>query len=335
MLWLNLACLLQTQLAGPAEHRITNIFRPLATPASSEYALALFVLGITGLIFVVVAGLLTYTLIRFRRKRGDENSQEPPQVYGSSQIEIAWTVIPVLIVFTLLGVTARVVVSIEDAKPTKFPTQVTVIGHQFWWEIKYPELEVFTANELHVPVADSSGHATYLKLESADVAHSLWVPQLAGKTDLIPNRDNSMWFDPREPGVYLGNCTEFCGVQHANMRLRVIVHPHGEFEQWVAAQKKDVEPDPRMAGSRAVYESLSCVSCHTIQGTPSRGVFGPDLSHLMGRQTLGSGALDNTIENLRAWIEDPQEAKPGCLMPSLRLDKTQLNAVVAYLSSLK
>jgi cytochrome c oxidase subunit 2 len=212
---------------------------------------------------------------------------------------------------------------------------VTVIGHQFWWEIKYPELGVITANELHVPLADSSGHATYLKLESVDVAHSLWVPQLAGKTDLIPNRENSMWFDPREPGVYLGNCTEFCGVQHANMRLRVIVHPQLEFEQWVAAQKKDMEADAGMASNRAVYESLSCVSCHTIQGTPSRGIFGPDLSHLMSRRTLGAGAIDNNVENLRAWVQDPQEAKPGCLMPSLKLDKPQLDAVVAYLASLK
>jgi cytochrome c oxidase subunit II len=332
---LDLACLLQTQLTGPAEHRITNIFQPLATPAKSEYALALFVFSITGAIFLVVAGLLTYALVRFRRKDGDESNQEPPQVYGSNQIEIAWTVIPILIVFSLLGVTARMVISIEDAKPTKSPTNITVIGHQFWWEIKYPELGVFTANELHVPLADSSSHASYLKLESVDVAHSLWVPQLAGKTDLIPNRDNSMWFDPREPGVYLGNCTEFCGVQHANMRLRVIVHPQAEFEQWVAAQKKEVEPEAPMAANRAVYESLSCVSCHTIQGTRSRGIFGPDLSHLMSRQTLGAGAIDNTLENLRAWVNDPQEAKPGCLMPSLKLDKAQLDAVVAYLFSLK
>lgn len=331
---LALACLLQVQLTGPSEHRITNIFRPLATPANREFALAIFVFAITGAIFVVVGALLTYTLIRFRRKRGDTGNQEPPQVYGSNQIEIAWTVIPILIVFSLLGVTARVITSIEDAQPTRFPTQVTVIGHQFWWEIKYPELGVYTANELHVPLADNSGHATYLKLESVDVAHSLWVPQLAGKTDLIPNRDNSMWFDPREPGVYLGNCTEFCGVQHANMRLRVIVHPQQEFEQWVAAQKKDVEPDAGMAANRAIYESLSCVSCHTIQGTASRGIFGPDLSHLMSRKTLGAGAIDNTVENLRAWVYNPQDAKPGCLMPSLKLDKPQLDAVVAYLASL-
>jgi cytochrome c oxidase subunit 2 len=329
-----LACLLQAQLTGAPEHRVTNIFQPLATPANREFALAMFVLAITGAIFLVVAGLLTYALIRFRCKPEDGGNQEPPQVYGSNQIEIAWTVIPILIVFSLLGVTARVITSIEDAEPTRFPTQVTVIGHQFWWEIRYPELGVSTANELHVPLADNSGHATYLKLESVDVAHSFWVPQLAGKTDLIPNRDNAMWFDPRKTGVYLGNCTEFCGVQHANMRLRVIVHPQREFEQWVAAQRKNVEPDAKMASNRAIYESLSCVSCHTIQGTSSRGIFGPDLSHLMSRQTLGAGAIDNTVENLRAWVNDPQDAKPGCFMPSLKLDKAQLDAVVAYLASL-
>jgi cytochrome c oxidase subunit II len=330
-----LAMLLQGQLPHPIEHSITDIFKPLATPAETGQELALFVLAVTGTIFIIVGGLIAYTLIRFRRRPGDAEHQEPPQVYGSNQIEIAWTVIPILIVFVLLGVTTRVIASIQNAKPGPSVVRATVIGHQYWWEIHYPELGVVTANELHVPVADASGHATFLKLQSIDVVHSFWVPQLAGKTDLIPNRENTMWFDPRETGVYLGNCTEFCGTQHANMMLRVVVHPRGEFDQWVAAQKKEVEPDAGVTEGRAVYESLSCVSCHAIQGTLSKGVFGPDLTHLMSRQTLGSGVVENTPATLRKWVNDPQEIKPGCLMPSMNLTKTQLDGVMAYLESLK
>ncbi len=329
-----LALLLQSRAASLAQHSITDIFKPLATPAHEEFKLAMFVFGVTGAIFLVVAGLLTYTLIRFRQRSGDDLHQEPPQVYGSNQIELAWTVIPILIVFVLIGVTARVVSAIQDAKPKGSPIAATIIGHQYWWEIRYPELGVVTANELHVPVADAMGHATYLKLQSSDVAHSFWVPQLAGKTDLIPNRENSMWIDPREPGIYLGNCTEFCGTQHANMQVRVIVHPLAEFNEWVTAQKHATPASPEAVAGRAVYESLSCVSCHTIQGTSSVGVFGPDLSHLMSRQTLGSGVVPNTRENLRAWVNDPQEVKPGCLMPSLKLTNAELDGVMAYLTSL-
>ena len=330
---LGLACLLQARLTASSEHEVTNIFSPLASPAGAESRLGYFVFGITGAIFLVVAAMLTYTLIRFRRKSEDTGHQEPAQVYGSNQIELAWTVIPLLIVFVLLGVTARVVASIQDAKPKGAAVRATVIGHQFWWEIRYPEFGIATANEMHVPVADDSGHATYIKLQSMDVVHSFWVPQLSGKTDAIPNRDNTMWIDPRQPGLYLGNCAEFCGTQHANMMLRVIAQPRAEFDQWVAAQKQQVTA--RTNKPRAVYESLSCVSCHNIQGTVSKGLVGPDLTHLMSRATLGAGVVANTPVNLRAWINDPQKVKPGCLMPSLQLTDPELNGVVAYLATLR
>jgi cytochrome c oxidase subunit II len=306
------------------EHRIANIFKPLATPAQSEYHIALLTLAITGAIFVVVAGLIVYTIWRFRRKPGDDAKQEPPQVYGSNQIEVAWTVIPILIVFVLIGVSARVIAGVENASPPPGMLKVTLIGHQWWWEVRYPDYGIVTANEIHVPRAT----ATYLELQSADVIHSFWVPQLAGKTDLIPNRTNYAWIDPREPGIYLGNCAEYCGTQHANMLLRVVAQEPGDFKQWTVEQQK-------AAAGNAVFQSLSCVSCHAVKGTTAVGKFGPDLTHLMSRQTLAAGAITNTPENLREWVKNPQGAKPGSLMPSLQLTDEELGQVVSYLQTLK
>jgi cytochrome c oxidase subunit 2 len=292
------------------------------------------VLGVCAAIFLVVAGLLTFTIARFRRKTDDGN--EPAQVYGSNRIEIAWTVIPILIVFVLTMATARVVVAIQNKHVPTDALQVTVIGHQWWWEIRYPNLAIVTANELHVPVSTAASPAlTFLKLESADVAHSFWVPQLSGKTDLIPNRTNSMWIDPRQEGTILGNCAEYCGTQHANMLLRVIVQSPEDFKKWVAAQKLDASSDSLIEAARARFLSLSCVNCHTVSGTSASGTFGPDLSHLMSRGTLGSGVISNEPENLRAWVKDPQAIKPGNLMPNMQLDSRELNEVVTYLSSLK
>src|SRR5579863_9464611 len=211
---------------GPA---IPNIFKPESTPADSIYGLSLMVLAVTGLIFVVVFSLLAYAVAKFRRRANDNS--EPPQVYGSSQIELAWTVIPVLIVLVLFVATARVIHAIQDAPKPAGAVDVTVIGHQFWWELRYPGLGIVTANELHVPVSDPAHPTpTFLKLLSADTDHSFWVPQLAGKTDLIPNRVNEMWMDPHRAGIYLGQCAQYCGTQHAKMLLRVAVDSPEDFK---------------------------------------------------------------------------------------------------------
>ena len=326
---------LQTSPPALPEHRIANIFRPLATPAAWESSLGLFVIAITAVIFVAVAGLIVYTLYRFRQRPEDDAHQEPAQVYGSNQIEVAWTVIPILIVFILIGVTARVIASVQNASPPQQELKVTVIGHQWWWEIRYPDYGIVTANEVHVPVAHGGKLATYLTLESVDVIHSFWVPQLAGKTDLIPNRNNYMWIDPQEPGVYLGNCAEYCGTQHANMRLRVIAQEPADFKKWIAAQQQPAASAAQATPEHAVYGSLACVNCHTIRGTDSLGKFGPDLTHLMDRQTIGSGVLRNNPQNLRTWVNDPQDPKPGCFMPSMKLTDKELDQVVAYLQQLK
>jgi cytochrome c oxidase subunit 2 len=323
--------------ASQPEHHVTNIFKPLATPAESEYNIAMLVFAITGVIFVGVAGLMAFTIWRFRRRPETEH-QEPPQVYGSNQIEAAWTVLPILIVFVLIGVSARVIAAVENASPPQAALKLTVIGHQWWWEVLYPDYNIVTANEVHMPASRDGKNATYLQLESADVIHSFWVPQLSGKTDLIPNRTNFMWMDPRQPGIYDGNCAEYCGTQHANMLLRVVVEDPAAFKQWTLNQQKRAVEDPNASAGRAVFESLACINCHNISGIgqASAGAkFGPDLTHLMSRQTLGSGVLKNTPENLRAWVNDPQVDKPGCLMPSMKLTPDQLSKVVDYLETLR
>jgi cytochrome c oxidase subunit 2 len=332
-----LSALLQVSVPGVVEHRIADMFSPLASPGENEKNIAILTIAITFGIFVVVAGLIVYTIWRFRR-RGNETEQEPPQVYGSNQLEVAWTVVPILIVFVLIGVSARVIAGIQNASPPKSTAQVRLIGHQWWWEVEYPQFKVRTANEIHVPLASGGNNATYLRLESIDVIHSFWVPQLAGKTDLIPNRVNYTWIDPKQPGVFLGNCAEYCGNQHANMLLRVVVQPVPEFNAWAAheAQPADSNPqDPKVQAAKQTFESLACVNCHNITGTVANGRFGPDLTHLMTRQTLGSGVLVNDAKSLRDWVNDPQEAKPGCLMPSMKLNDSQLDQVVTYLQSLR
>ena len=178
----------------------TNIFAPASTPAESIFGLSLFVLAVTAAIFVVVFTLLLYSVVKFRKRKNDDG-REPAQVYGSNQVELAWTVIPVLIVVALFLATARVIATVQKTSPPSNAIEVTVIGHQFWWEYRYPELDVVTANELHVPVSDPAHPTpTFLTLLSADTDHSFWVPRLAGKTDLIPNHPNSMWIDPHETG---------------------------------------------------------------------------------------------------------------------------------------
>lgn len=320
---------------GQATDAVENVFRPASTPAQHIFDLSLLVLAICGAIFLIVAGLLTYTLFRFRRRHvADEH--EPAQVYGSSQIEIAWTVLPILVVLVLTMATARVISAIQSKTSPADAVQVTVVGHQWWWEFRYPALGIVTANELHVPLsAGTAQKLTFLKLQSADVAHSFWIPRLAGKTDLIPGKVNTMWLEPKMAGTYLGNCAEYCGTQHANMLLRVVVHTPEDFDQWVAQQKAPAASDPQVQAGRALFLSLSCVNCHTVSGTSAAGTFGPDLSHLMSRATLAAGAIPNGIPNLRSWIQDPQVSKPGNLMPNMQLSDKELDQVVAYLAALK
>jgi cytochrome c oxidase subunit II len=218
---------------------------------------------------------------------------------------------------------------------------VTVVGRQWWWEYRYDryngrELGFTTANELHVPAgADGVARPVYLTLKSADVCHSFWVPRLAGKTDLIPGRINSMWFQMDRPGLYLGQCAEYCGTQHANMLIRVVVDPPSDFERWLENEQKPAAEDPAASAGRSTFLAQSCVNCHRVRGTPAQGRYAPDLTHLMARQTLASGMVENTPENLRRWVDDPQKIKPGCLMPAFGLSDRERDDLVRYLLTLR
>jgi cytochrome c oxidase subunit II len=312
-----------------------NIFSPASTPADQIYKLALFVFWITGGIFAVVAGLLAYATVKFRRRSSDDG-REPVQIYGSTQVEIAWTVIPFLIAFVLFLTTARVIHGIQDAPMPPAGIEVTVVGHQFWWEFRYPQYGVITANELHVPVSDPARSTpTYLTLLSADTDHSFWVPELAGKTDLIPGQVNHAWIDPQRPGVYLGQCALYCGTQHAHMLLRVYVEARSDFDRWIREQQQPAPDDPKVEAGQRVFETTACVNCHTIRGTIGDGRFGPDLTHLMSRETLGAGVLLNTPDNLGRWLENPDSIKPGCQMPAMNLSPEDLSALVSYLETLR
>ena len=320
--------------AAPADAGLnpTSIFSPVSTPAQSIFDLSIFVLGVSLAIFLVVFGLLAYAVVKFR-KTSAHDGREPAQVYGSTQLELAWTVIPVLIVVVLFLATARVIASIQNAVHPGNAIEVTVIGHQFWWEYRYPSLGVVTANELHIPVSDPAHPTpTFLKLLSADTDHSFWVPRLSGKTDLIPNHPNTMWVDPHETGLFLGQCAQYCGTQHAKMLLRVYVDSREDFDRWIQAQKQPASD--AVSEGRKVFERTACVNCHAVGGTPAIGHFGPDLTHLMSRDTIGSGAAPNTHINLRAWIQDPSSFKPGSKMPAMGLSSKDVAAVTEYLETL-
>jgi cytochrome c oxidase subunit 2 len=194
---------------------------------------------------------------------------------------------------------------------------------------------VVTANELHVPVSDDAHpRPTFLELHSADLDHSFWVPRLAGKTDLIPNWVNHTWFDPHEPGIYLGQCAQYCGTQHAMMLLRVYVQPRDEFERWLAEQSQPAHTGDVGRPGRELFETTACINCHTVNGTVANGRFGPDLTHFMSRDTLASGAALNTPENLRKWLKNPDSIKPGSKMPAMQLSDRDFDQIAAYLETL-
>jgi cytochrome c oxidase subunit 2 len=314
--------------------QLLNIFAPESTPARAIVDLSTLVLSVTAAIFVVVASLLTYAIVKFRVRPADAG-REPAQVYGSTQIELAWTIVPILIVLVLFAATARVIHAIQDAPQPATAVAVTVIGHQFWWEYRYPALGIVTANELHIPVSDASApRPAFLTLLSADTDHSFWIPQLAGKTDLIPNRVNRLWMDPHRPGIFLGQCAQYCGTQHAKMLQRVSVDTPDEFDAWVRSQQQPANEDASAMAGRRIFETTACINCHTVRGTVANGRFGPDLTHLMSRATIASGAAENTSDRLRVWLREPEAIKPGSLMPAMRVSDAELDALVRYMQSL-
>jgi cytochrome c oxidase subunit 2 len=328
-----------------------SIFDPASPPAESIVTLSILVLAIAAFIFLVVEGILIYAAFRFPRRAQADPAEppqgdpaEPPQVYGSKPIEIAWTAAPAMIVFVLVLVTARTLWEVKVPPPQPRPGDhalfVTVVGHQWWWEYTYDSydgepLGFTTANELHVPAgSDGVARPVYLALKSADVCHSFWMPNLAGKMDVIPGRTNHLWFQT-DRGLYVGQCAEYCGTQHANMLLRVSADPPEEFADWLENQKRSAVDDPSVRPGKEVFLHQACASCHAVRGTSAQGTYAPDLTHLISRKTLASGMIPNTPDNLRRWVENPQDIKPGCLMPAFGLDERNRDLIVRYLLTLR
>lgn len=283
-------------------------------------------------VFVVVEGLLLYTILRFRRRPGDEI---PRQLHGNVPIEVAWTIAPAVVLFFIGVPTIQTLFRLAEPPASEGPPlQVKVIGHQWWWEFQYPDLGIVTANELHIPI----NQPVFLTLESADVIHSFWVPKLAGKTDVIPTRSNTMWLNAREEGNFYGQCAELCGEAHAHMRFRVIAESRSAFDAWVRLQRQLARPptDPlAQEGAQIFTSSGICYTCHTVAGTQAQGKVGPDLTHIASRTTIAAGIMENNEENLRRWLRNPQAVKPGNFMRIPPLTEDQITKLIAYLRSLQ
>jgi cytochrome c oxidase subunit II len=280
---------------------------------------------------ILVTLLLIYIVVRFRWRPG---MGEPEQIHGNTRLELAWTVFPAVLLAVIAVPTVRVIFASQEDPPPDAVT-IDVIGHQWWWEFRYPLATgdtVITANEFHVPV----GRPVHLRLTSADVLHNFWVPQMFGKRYNIPNRINHIIFTPQTSGMYLGQCAEFCGESHALMKKRMIAHPDGGFDRWLADQAAPaVEPvDSALILGRTLTVQ-KCAACHIIRGTDAQfSRAGPDLTHFARRHTLAAGILDNNAANLAAWLRDPQALKPGALMPNLGLTEDEIAYMVAYLQTL-
>lgn len=296
--------------------------------------LALIVGVIALIIFVAVEATLIYSAWHYRASRMPGPA---PQIAGNSRLEVVWTVLPaaiLLVLFVLMTGTMREIGVAVAGGGTPAGMRIVARGAQWWWEYRYPSSsgEVVVANELHIPVDT----AVDLDLESADVVHSYWIPGLGGKTDMIPGRTNHLRLYASRTGTFTGQCAEFCGVEHAWMRLTVLAEPRADFDRWLAAQSAPRSaPSGAGAAGERVFTTNLCVSCHAIRGTDAKGEAGPDLTHVASRTTLAAGVLKNDPAAMRAWLADPQKYKPGALMPRVPLSDADLDALVSYLEGLK
>ena len=297
-------------------------------PADAIGTLSLIVGAIAVLIFIGVEGALVFAIWRYRASR--RVAGEPATFERNRRLEVAWTAAPALILAVIFVLTLGTMAEISGAGVAP-AMRIAATGHQWWWEFSYGGVK--TANELHIPVDTPID----LDLTSADVIHSFWVPELGPKMDMLPGVTNHLRLFARRVGSYDGQCAEFCGIEHAWMRIRVVVQTQSEFDAWLGGQGKPrttVETD-----AEKIFLANICVSCHTIRGTDAKGTAGPDLTHVGSRATIGAGVLENTdanlVANMRGWLADPQRYKPGALMPSVPLSNADLDALAAYLVSLK
>jgi len=300
--------------------RLQSMLHPVSQAAEQIAGLWWFMFALLGAVSLAVFALLVMGLLR----RGN-----PPG--GSTAFVVAGgIVIPAVILVVLLFVVMRTTMAL---KPAEGDFTIQVIGRQWWWEVRYPDWGIVTANELHLPV----GRNVRLEVWSADVIHSFWVPRLHGKIDLLPEVVNPFTLRADQAGEYRGQCAEFCGKQHAKMAFMVVAMPPDNFERWVSERRTPPEPptEPALRRGHDAFFQAQCHSCHAIRGTEAVATIGPDLTHLGSRLTLGAGEIPNTLGNLEGWIANPQAIKPGNLMPRSYLSSEDLHAIATYLESLK
>jgi len=280
----------------------SNALDPQSPLARAIYDLGIVSSIVFALIFVIVTGAITFSIFRFRSRAGEP---DPGQIQGNRKVVIAWTIVPLVIT-----------------------------GHQFWWEVEYPGSKVITANEIHIP----TGKRLSVRLESKDVLHEFWVPQLTRKESNVPGQPNHIWIQADRPGNYIGQCSEFCGTQHAWMRILVVADEPAQFEQWQQAQLRPGQSPTTNAALKGqeLFRTMSCINCHAINGVAGANLrVAPDLTHVGSRKQLASGMIDNTPANMRLWLKSPQHIKPGALMPDFTLTDEQLDQLAGYLSSLQ
>ncbi|HEY3357639.1 MAG TPA: cytochrome c oxidase subunit II [Polyangia bacterium] len=302
----------------------SNPFYPRSPQAGAIADLFTLSLVVLAGIVVLVVFLVVYIGIRFRARRAAAG--EPAQVGGRLWLEVGWTLGPFALLAFLSVYTVRTMVRADPPFHHR-PADVLVVGHQWWWELRYPS-GIVTANEMHVP----AGRQLVVRVESADVIHDFWVPQLARKIDATPGHPVHLWLMADRPGVYEGACAEYCGLQHAWMRIRVVADAPADFDAW---QRRLLTPPPALQGDAArgakLFSSKTCASCHAIAGTAATARFGPDLSHLRARQTLAGGVIANGKDGLARWLAAPERLKPGSYMPNLHLAPEEVRLITEYL----
>ena len=307
----------------------SSVLQPQSPEAKAIFDLGIVSLIVFVLIWIVVSGGILYAIFRFR---GRSDEADPEQYAGNKKVEIAWTIIPFVIVLFLFVLTLQAM-NRADPPPASSPDLI-VTGHQFWWQADYPASGVTTANEIHIP----AGKPLCVRLESQDVLHEFWVPQLTRKMTNVPGQPNYIWLEADKPGTYLGQCSEFCGTQHAWMRIVVIAEEPAQFEQWQQAQLRPAQAavtDLTRKGLE-LFRTQTCISCHGIKGVPGANArVAPDLTHVASRRQLAAGVLENTPENMRHWVNKPQTIKPGSLMPDFYLKDQEIDQLAGYLSSLR
>jgi cytochrome c oxidase subunit II len=304
-----------------------SVFNPASPQAAELLWLWNVCMWVCGFILAAVTLSILYIVVRYRR----HGENEPPQIAGNKRLEIVWTIIPLALVGFLFVLTIRTARAV-DHHVNREP-DVVVTGHQWWWEVAYPAANAITANEIHLPV----GREMLIGIEAADVIHDFWVPRLGRKIDAIPGRRNFVWIRAEQPGDYQGACAEYCGAQHAWMRFRVVAQLPAAYDSWLTAQAAAaITPaggDAKLGQTR--FGELTCANCHNIRGINKQKQYGPDLTHIASRKMLAAERLENTPENLKNWLRQPNIIKPNCEMPDLKLSDSDLTALTALLESLK